>query len=110
MFNKSLMKKTILLITFLFISSQILFAQEAKKNQQVNDLVSTLKQKVLLSNDQETQIIKILSELNNNISTKPENKDQFVKDAQNKVENLLDKKQKMKYDILKTDFWKKITE
>lgn len=109
MFNKSLMKKTILLITFLFISSQILFAQEAKKNQQVNDLVSTLKQKVLLSNDQETQIIKILSELNNNISTKPENKDQFVKDAQNKVENLLDKKQKMKYDILKTDFWKKIT-
>lgn len=109
MFNKSLMKKTILLITFLFISSQILFAQEAKKNQQVNDLVSTLKQKVLLSNDQETQIIKILSELNNNISTKPENKDQYVKDAQNKVENLLDKKQKMKYDILKTDFWKKIT-
>jgi hypothetical protein len=33
-----------------------------------------------------------------------------VKAAQTKVESLLDEKQKMKYDILKNNLWKQITE
>ncbi len=92
------------------ILSQITFAQETKDNKQLNDLVSTLKQKVLLSNDQETKVLNILSELKNNLASKPESKDVLVDEAQKKVESLLDSKQKMKYDILKKDFWKKVTE
>ncbi|MBK7629762.1 MAG: hypothetical protein IPJ23_03435 [Ignavibacteriales bacterium] len=62
----------------------------------------------MLSNDQETKVINILSELQNSISLKPENKNALIKDAQTKIESLLDKKQKMKYEIIKNDLWKKI--
>jgi hypothetical protein len=109
MFNIRLMKNTIILFTILIISSQFSFAQEIKSDKQLNEMVSILKQKVLLSDEQETKILGILTELENNISAKPENKNISVKDAQTKVESLLDKKQKMKYDILKNDFWKQIT-
>ncbi len=74
----------------------------------IKEFTSTLKQKVLLSNDQETKILNIMTEMQNNISSKPENKSEYVKTAQTKVESLLDSKQKMKYDIIKNDFWKKI--
>jgi hypothetical protein len=73
----------------------------------VNEIASLLKQKVLLNNDQETKVINILTELKNNILSKPENKTAFIKESQTKVENLLDNKQKMKYDIIKNDVWKK---
>ncbi|MFZ2322138.1 MAG: hypothetical protein WAV89_00435 [Ignavibacteriaceae bacterium] len=108
MFYKRLMKNIIILVAIFIASSQFILAQDAKNDKQLNEIVSTLKQKVLLSNDQEAKVLGILSELKNNISAKPENKDLLVKDAQTKVESLLDKKQKMKYDILKNDLWKKI--
>ncbi len=105
-----LVKNLIILFTIVVFSSSIILAQgTVKDDKQLSEIVSTLKQKVLLSNDQETKVLGILSELKNNLSSKPENKETFVKDAQKKVESLLDTKQKMKYDILKNDLWKKIT-
>lgn len=80
------------------------FLQDEKS---INEIASVLKQKVLLSVEQESKVISILTELKNNVSNKPENKASFIKDAQLKIENLLDSKQKMKYDIIKTDLWKK---
>ena len=62
----------------------------------------------MLNNDQEIKVTNILSELYKNISSKPENKNVFIKEAQSKIESLLDNKQKMKYDIIKNDLWKKI--
>lgn len=88
----------------LFVFSNITFPQSDK---QINDVVSTLKQKVLLSDAQEQSVLNILSDLKNSISTNPQNKDSLIKEAQTKLESLLDKKQKMKYDILKNDLWKK---
>ncbi len=88
----------------LFVFSNITFPQSDK---QINDVVSTLKQKVLLSDAQEQSVLNILSDLKNNISNSPQNKDSLIKEAQTKLESLLDKKQKMKYDILKDDLWKK---
>jgi hypothetical protein len=48
-----------------------------------------------------------MSEMQKNISSNPKNKTDFTKAAQSKVESLLDSKQKMKYDIIKNDLWKK---
>jgi hypothetical protein len=73
----------------------------------INEFASVLKQKVLLSSEQETKVVSILTELQNNVTSKPENKNSFIKEAQSKIESLLDNKQKMKYDIIKNDLWKK---
>ena len=106
---KRLMQNIILLVVMLIASNQFIYAQENKNDNQLNEMVSTLKQKVLLSSDQETQVLSILTQLKKDISINPDSKTDLVKAAQTKVENLLDKRQKMKYEILKNDFWKQIT-
>jgi hypothetical protein len=98
----------IIVLLALFGTINILSTTVIQDDKAINDFASTLKQKVLLSNDQEAKVINIMTELQNNISSKPENKSEYVKTAQTKVENLLDSKQKMKYDIIKNDLWKKI--
>ena len=109
MLNRRLVKNIIFLFVIVLIANEIILAKNPQNDKQLSEIVSTLKQKVLLSDDQETKVLGILTELNKNIAAKPENKDTLVKEAQTKVESLLDKKQKMKYDILKNDLWKKIT-
>lgn len=98
----------IIILIALFGTINILSNTVIQDDKTINEFASTLKQKVLLSNDQEAKVINIMTELQNNISSKPENKSEYVKTAQTKVENLLDSKQKMKYDIIKNDLWKKI--
>ena len=97
----------IMLIT-LFTATNILSKTVTQDDQTINEFTSILKQKVLLSNDQETKVLSIMTELQKNTLSKPEKKSEYVKSAQTKVESLLDSKQKMKYDIIKTDLWKKI--
>ena len=107
---KRTVQNIILLVVMLIVSNQFIYAQGIKNDTNLSEMVSTLTQKVLLSSDQETQILSILTQLKKDVNTTPENKGSLVKAAQSKVENLLDKRQKMKYDILKNDFWKQITE
>jgi hypothetical protein len=97
----------IMLIT-LFAAANILSKTVTQDDKTINEFASILKQKVLLTDDQEAKVIAIMTELQNNILSKPENKSEFIKTAQSKVESLLDSKQKMKYDIIKNDLWKKI--
>ena len=98
----------IIVLIALFGTTNILSKTVIQDDKTVKELASTLKQKLLLSNDQETKVINILSELQNNISSKPENKSVFIKDADTKIANILDSKQKMKYDVIKNDLWKKV--
>ncbi len=97
----------IMLITLL-AASNILSKTVTQDDKKINEFTSILKQKVLLSNDQEAKVISIMSELQSNISSNPKNKSEYIKTAQSKVEGLLDSKQKMKYDIIKNDLWKNI--
>ena len=98
----------ILSLILVFGANNLLSKTVIQDDKTIKEFTSILKQKVLLSNDQETKVFSIMTELKNNISSEPENKSEFVKTAQTKVESLLDSKQKMKYDIIKTDLWKKI--
>lgn len=97
----------IMLIT-LFAAANILSKTVTQDDKTINEFASILKQKVLLTDHQEAKVIAIMTELQNNILSKPENKSEFIKTAQSKVESLLDSKQKMKYDIIKNDLWKNI--
>lgn len=101
--NYNLLFMLILMFFSINISAKT-FLQDEKS---ISEFASVLKQKVLLSAEQETKVINILNELKTNVSIKADNKASFIKDAQSKIESLLDSKQKMKYDIIKNDLWKK---
>ena len=98
----------IIIMMIIFSSINIFSSTLLQDDKKINEFASILKQKVLLNNDQETKVINILSDMYKNISSKPENKNGFIQEAQSKIESLLDNKQKMKYDIIKNDLWKKI--
>jgi hypothetical protein len=98
----------IIMMMIIFSSINIFSSTLLQDDKKISEFASILKQKVLLNSDQETKVINILSDMYKNISSKPENKNEFIKEAQSKIESLLDNKQKMKYDIIKNDLWKKI--
>lgn len=98
-----------IILLIIFSSINIFSRTLLQDDKKINEFASILKQKVLLNSDQETKVNNILSDLQKNITLKPENKQDFLKDAKTKIESLLDNKQKMKYDIIKNDLWKKIS-
>ncbi|MGQ9644544.1 MAG: hypothetical protein ACUVT3_11865, partial [Ignavibacterium sp.] len=101
-------KKNIIIILSFVIALQVININAQEKNESVSNLVSTLKQKVLLNDDQTTSIEKVLIELVNKSKT-VEDKSSLIQDAQKKVESYLDRKQKMKYDIIKNEWWKQVS-
>lgn len=96
----------IVILIFVFISSS---NAQVNRNS-ITNAVSTLKQKVLLTNEQESAVLGILVELKENVSADKSIKDTLIKEAQSKIESYLDKKQKIKYEIIKSDWWKQVSE
>ena len=96
-----------LLLFILFVSTNNYTFSYVQDDKKVDEVANTLKQKVLLSGDQEVKVKQILNELQNKIVTDPGSKNQSISQAQTKIESLLDKKQKLKYDIIKNEIWKK---
>lgn len=90
---------------FLLVNLSTLIAQD--KSNSVKELVTTLKQKVLLDDDQTSSVEKVLNDLITK-SKSVEDKNSLVEDAKKKVESYLDKRQKIKYDIIKNDWWKQV--
>ncbi|MGQ9798513.1 MAG: hypothetical protein ACUVRG_04355 [Ignavibacterium sp.] len=101
------MKNIIIILSFV-IALQVININAQEKIESVSNLVSTLKQKVLLNDDQTTSIEKVLIELVNKSKT-VEDKSSLIQDAQKKVESYFDRKQKMKYDIIKNEWWKQVS-
>lgn len=107
MYTENKLFRAILIVGYLFIflSVSVSAQVEEKSNDElVKSMADNLKQKILLSDDQTAKVRTILSEYvaNKNAS------DEELKTAQQKVENLLDNKQKMKYNILKNEWWKNL--
>jgi carboxypeptidase C (cathepsin A) len=106
---KTSIKLTLAILSFGFlflVSSATLYAQveEKSNDEMVKSMTDNLKQKILLSNEQAVSVKAILSEYVSNKNATNED----LKTAQQKVENLLDNKQKMKYNILKNEWWKNL--
>jgi len=97
------------LLIFLIISAGLLTQAQNKSGSDVLETaVAKLQQKVLLSDQQASQVKSILSgNLKNmqNASTKAK----AVNEAKTKVEGLLDARQKAKYSIIKDDWWSNLT-
>jgi hypothetical protein len=92
------------LILIFFSIPNIAQVVEKSNDEMVKSMTDNLKQKILLSDDQALKVKAILSEYVSNKNAT----DADLKSAQQKIENLLDKKQSMKYNILKNEWWKSL--
>ena len=96
----------IVFFTFLFITSSTLLAQKdsanlKSKNNLAQLAADKLQQKLLLSEKQTQQVEVIISKF---LKEKTKSDDE-VKSVQEKIENLLDNRQKAKFEIVKSDWW-----
>lgn len=97
--NKILICFAILFFVFAFI-----FSANAQSTSKVtDDLTIKLQQKILLTQTQSEQIKVLLNNYFNNPSEENRNA------LETKIESLLNEKQKMKYNIVKNDWWKSVS-
>jgi hypothetical protein len=99
-----------LLLTVVLVSASYVFPvslPDSNKSAHKTDIAKVyaekLQQKILLSED---QAVKVKSVLNDYLASAAGNKNASVTD---KIANLLDQKQKAKFDIIKNEWWNAFT-
>ena len=112
--------KKLAVIIFMLVSYMTLMAQTEIKSrltdEEINNLASKLAMKLLLNDSQKAAIAGLLktygSELQKITAGSGEirynDKQELITSINSQVEALLDSKQKMKYDVLKKDWWSSI--
>jgi len=112
--------KTITVFSIIFFVCATMFAQTDMKSNltddEVNDLTSKLAMKLLLNDSQKSAVSGLLktygSELQKITAGSGEirykDKQDLISSINSQIESLLDSKQKMKYDVLKQDWWSSI--
>ncbi len=96
--------KILISFAIIFFAIAFIFTTNAQSTSKVTDeLAIKLQQKVLLTQKQ-TDEIKV--SLNDYFNTPSEEKQKAL---ENKIESLLDEKQKMKYNIVKKDWWESVS-
>ena len=110
--NKMSSIKILSLAFIILISTTILISAEStlqdNGNAKVNEMTTKLVKKLLLTKNQEEEVKNILIEYFKgleNISGNGSIEGKVRKIADAKIENLLDDKQKMKFDIIREDWW-----
>jgi len=113
------------IVTFIllaFLSTGNSYAQDSKTasldGDEIAELTSKLSKKILLSGGQNNQVITLLKDYSKqqdairgtNSNTVPDDNKikQLITSTDEKIINLLDEKQKMKFEIIKDDWWKEI--
>jgi hypothetical protein len=110
--NKITSLKILSLAFFILISTTMLSSAETilqdNTNAKINEMTTKLVKKLLLTKNQEEDVKDILNEYFiglENISGNGSMEEKVRKIADAKIEDLLDNKQKMKFDIIREDWW-----
>jgi hypothetical protein len=111
--NKKLSSVGILILTTIVLTcTAILISAEStlqdNGDAKINEMTAKLGKKLLLTKNQEEEVKNILNEYFKgleNISGNGEMEEKVRNIADAKIENLFDNKQKMKYDIIREDWW-----
>ncbi len=111
--NKKVSSIKILSLAFIIlISTTILISAEStlqdNGNAKVNEMTTKLVKKLLLTNNQEEKVKNILNEYFKgleNISVNGSVEEKVRKIADAKIEDILDNKQIMKFEIIREDWW-----
>ncbi len=108
-----------ILMIMLFLTVSLL-AQTGKSavldNNEIDGLISKLQKKVLLSGEQVKSIQIILKDYSNQLNnlqsgktdSKFSSKQQLINETIKKINTQLDEKQKMKFEIIKDDWWSEV--
>lgn len=113
--------KKILVYIIVFTGISSIFAQNegssALTNEEINDLSSKLAMKILLNDSQKSStesILKTYSAEMKKIGSDSEeslkNKEELKSSLSSKIKDLLDSKQKMKYNVLEKEWWASVDE
>jgi len=112
--------KTIGMIIFIIFSCAVVFAQVDMKSNltddEINDLTSKLAMKLLLNDSQKSAVSGLLKTYGSDLQKitagsgeiRYKDKQELISSINSQVESLLDSKQKMKYDVLKKEWWSSI--
>ena len=112
--------KTITVFSIIFFVCTTMFAQTDMKSNltddEVNDLTSKLAMKLLLNDSQKSAVSGLLKTYGSELQKitagtgeiRYKDKQDLVTSINSQIESLLDSKQKMKYDVLKQDWWSSI--
>jgi hypothetical protein len=110
--NKVSSIRILSLALIILISSTVLITAKSflqdNNDAKVNEMTTKLVKKLLLTKNQEKDVNSILIEYFKgleNLSGNGSMEEKVRKVANAKIENLLDKKQKMKFDIIREDWW-----
>jgi archaellum component FlaG (FlaF/FlaG flagellin family) len=91
-------KELFIFLAVIFLAGSVLANAQDARQQTISGMVNKLQQKVLLTADQKSQIISIIN------SDDSEN----LSNSRSRIEGLLDERQKVKYDIIKDDWWRSL--
>ena len=100
-----------MLLLIILSASFTLFSQDESsksENSKVNEMTDKLNQKLLLSEEQKNEVEKILQEYFDGLQNESGNGEEAAKlqnTADEKIQSLFDKKQKMKFRIISNDWW-----
>ncbi|MBT8378252.1 MAG: hypothetical protein KJN64_03385 [Ignavibacteria bacterium] len=109
--------KYILSIIIIILLTSVLFAQTDSlqlNEDEIQTLVDKIGVKLLLSDNQKDELSQLLSAYSSNVkklessNNSEEKKKELLADLDEKIQLLLDMKQKMKYEILKQDWLESI--
>lgn len=100
-----MIKKFLLTITII-IGFNFTYSQDINEN--VEKSVQKLSQKLLLNEDQVKSITSIMNEFFLKLEQNKNDSTSLIKQTNEKIESYLDKKQKIKFDVIKSDWWNKL--
>jgi hypothetical protein len=112
--------KTFGIIIFIIFSCALVFAQVDMKSNltddEINDLTSKLAMKLLLNDSQKSAVSGLLKTYGSDLQKitagsgeiRYKDKQELITSINSQIESLLDSKQKMKYDVLKKEWWSSI--
>ena len=97
--------RTSALVFICLIFSHKIYAQDLSFH--IENSVYNLKEKLILSDEQVNTITEILNKLFQ-MKYYGTDSSKIISDTNNRIEAYLDKKQRIKFDIIKSDWWKKL--
>ena len=98
-------------ILFFFIVTNLSVAQETQQSdntKKINEMMEKLTNKLLLTDTQKDKIKSVLVEYfsgKQKLNGNSKNLSELQNSSENKIVSLLDSKQKMKYSIIKEEWW-----
>jgi hypothetical protein len=114
--RKSSLNSLKMLLAIIFFASFSLFAQDEStksegtksENPKIDEMTDKLNKKIILSEEQISEVKNILQEYFDELQNTEGNGDEADKlkeAADKKIQDLFDKKQKMKFSIISDDWW-----